>query len=134
MRTRLTATAIVMVVLGLNARAQQLQPPAPEPDFGRQRPLRRGDRPAPLLKVLLRAPFESEQVLRRYAEAMSLRALHVGTRRTRSLRCRLDISLPARWIMRVSRHRAALRALGAPIPLAGLSLCHRNPPWLLSVA
>jgi glyoxylase-like metal-dependent hydrolase (beta-lactamase superfamily II) len=33
MRTRLIATAAVMVMLGLNAHAQQLQPPAPEPDF-----------------------------------------------------------------------------------------------------
>ena len=33
MRTRLVAAAAFMVLLGLNAHAQQLQPPAPQPDF-----------------------------------------------------------------------------------------------------
>src|SRR5262245_37266194 len=33
MRTRLIATAALILLLGLNAHAQQLQPAAPEPDF-----------------------------------------------------------------------------------------------------
>src|SRR5205823_2244124 len=74
--------------------------------------------------VLLRAPFELQQGFRRHAEAMPFRALNLCACSSRRLARRFAVGLPARRIVGVNRHRAAVRTFGAPIPLAGFSLWH----------